>query len=212
MRYEVDFKIGFTNREVDAYWARCVTTRHSTSRGGVWFLGCLTRSWSTVQHTAACSSAESEYHILCSGVAESLFVRANSNVLGIYMSADAFAAKATSERTSLPTRAKHSSVRVVYLHSWCETKTSSQRRTPRMTIVLTFSRNMSDAMCLNISDPVFVCSMTHEAGKSFFLDHRDLCLDSCVKFVSAQGSTSFNFSIAFQWSVAPRAAPLRSMR
>ena len=48
------------------------------------------------RRTAACSSAESEYYGLCSRTAESLFVRA-----------DAFQTKATSQSTSVPTRVKH---------------------------------------------------------------------------------------------------------
>ena len=119
MRYEVDLKKDFIETEIDVDWARCSRTRRSTSGGEVCFLGCLICSKSRVQQTVVCSSAESEYHSLCSEAAESLSVRALSNELGlgvkhIYISTNWSAAKAMSPRFSVPTRANRTSVRILF--------------------------------------------------------------------------------------------------
>ena len=117
-----------------------------------------------VQQTVACSSAESLYYSLCSGAAESFFVRALINELGlgikrIHLSVDASAANAMSERTSVPTRAKHMSVSFLYLQQLVRTKDVI----PMMTIVLTFSRKCQTRCARTSHVRVFVCSMGNEA-------------------------------------------------
>ena len=83
--------------------------------------GCVIASWSRVQGTVACSSAEAEYFSICTGAAEALFAHLLASELGISshhvppcILTDASAAKAMAERTGLPTRAKRIEIR--YLH------------------------------------------------------------------------------------------------
>ncbi len=83
--------------------------------------GCVIASWSRVQGTVACSSAEEEYFSICTGAAEALFahllaseLRVSSHHVPPCILTDASAAKAMAERTGLPTRAKRIEIR--YLH------------------------------------------------------------------------------------------------
>ena len=80
-----------------------------------------------LQQTVARSSAESECNSLCSATAENSFVRTLMNELGlqvkrIYMSTDASAATAMSQRTFAPRRAKHTSVRFLFLQQLVRNK------------------------------------------------------------------------------------------
>ena len=129
---------------VDADWAGCERTRRSTSGGGVWLHGCLVASWSRVQQTVACSSAESEYYSMCTGSAEGLFAAALAEEIGLEhagvdLNTDASAAKAMAERTSIPTRVKHMQIRFLFLQQLVREKKLRLNKVPG-------ERNRSDVM------------------------------------------------------------------
>jgi hypothetical protein len=112
---------------VDSDWAGCKATRRSTSGGLVRVGGCLMASWSRVQASVACSSAEAEYYAACTGAAEGLYVHTVAVEIGLNVSkplvwTDASAAKAMAERNQMPNKVKHMQLRYLHLQNLVRTK------------------------------------------------------------------------------------------
>ena len=92
-------------------------------------MGSVVASWSRVQGTVACSSAEAEYYAMCTGAAEALFVHLSALELGVVdphrapaVLTDASAAKAMAEKNQLPTKVKHMQVRYLHMQNLVRTK------------------------------------------------------------------------------------------
>ena len=81
LRYEAGSPNDFIETEANADWHGC---EKDAANGVVsWFLLVSSALSPKLNKTVACSSAEREYNSLCTGVAESIFVSALVNVIGM---------------------------------------------------------------------------------------------------------------------------------
>ena len=95
---------------VDADWAGCVKTHRNPPDEESGFTFARSARDPKFSTTVACSSAESEYYSLSSGECSHQWV--GPGIRRIHISTDASVAKPMSQRTSVPTRAKHMGVRI----------------------------------------------------------------------------------------------------
>eukprot|EP00971_Amphidinium_carterae_P153592 3045139-Amphidinium_carterae.1 len=108
-----------TRAQADSDWARCQSTRRSTSCGMIWWGGVLITSYARTQSTIATSSAESEYYGVCACASDAVYVKELLKFIGeeihIPLELDASSAISMDSRVGLG-KARHVAVR--YRDRW----------------------------------------------------------------------------------------------